>query len=247
MDPVIGELQSFVDGYFHARPEIRVLEAGCGSSSYLALRPGTQLVGIDISEKQLARNDLLSEKILGDIQTHEFPSKSFDMIVCWDVLEHLPNPERAVQRFLRAVKDDGIMVLAMPNALSLKGQITKWSPHWFHVWVYRTIFGRKQAGTEDHGPFKTYMRLTIAPQRLREFARQQGFSELFFRAYEANTQKTVRARFGVVDNRWKLLRFLTRVATIGRVDPTNSDYILVLGRTPSTPSRVSDSAARSTA
>jgi len=232
MDPVIGELQSFVDGYFHARPEIRVLEAGCGSSSYLALRPGTQLIGIDISAKQLDRNKILSQKILGDIQTYDFPVGSFDMIVCWDVLEHLPNPEKAVQRFLGAIKDDGIIVLAMPNVLSLKGQITKWTPHWFHVWVYRTIFGRKLAGTEDQGPFRTYLRLTIAPERLRRFARQRGFTDVFFRTYEANTQQTVRARFGVVNKRWDLLRFLTRVATVGRVDATNSDYILVLGRRP---------------
>ena len=196
MDPAVGELQQFVDAYFDGRANLRVLEAGCGSSSYLRLPQGSRLVGIDISEKQLFRNQLIAERILGDLQTFDLPAAAFDMIVCWDVLEHLPHPERAVDRLLRAVNAGGIVVLAMPNVLSVKGQLTKWTPHWFHVWAYRHIFGRKLSGTEDYGPFKTFLKLSIAPTALRRFALERQFSEVFCRLYESTVQQSIRAKTG---------------------------------------------------
>lgn len=230
MDPAVHELQQVVDEFLQGRAAPRVLEAGCGSSSYLTLRPDTFLVGIDISAKQLARNQLLQEKILGDLQTHDLPAASFDLIVCWDVLEHLPRPEAALERLFAGIKPDGLVVLAMPNPRSLKGRVTKWTPHWFHVWVYRAWFGKKSAGTEDQGPFKTYMRSSIAPGRLRELAARRGLEVAFERLYEANTQKTIRERVGIRDRLWPVVSAIVRAGSFGRVDPVHTDAILVFRR-----------------
>ena len=77
-----------------------VLEAGCGTKGYIQLPKSVYKVGIDISEKQLDQNNELAEKVLGDIQYFDFPENKFDVIVCWDVLEHLPHPELAINRFI---------------------------------------------------------------------------------------------------------------------------------------------------
>ena len=88
----LRQLQAFVDEALHGRTRLRVLDAGCGSSSYVKAPESAHRVGIDISEEQLRKNTFVDEKILGDIQTYELPPASFDVIICWWVLEHLREP-----------------------------------------------------------------------------------------------------------------------------------------------------------
>jgi Methyltransferase domain len=37
----------------------------------------------------------LIERELGDIESYDLPAEDFDVVVCWNVFEHLPHPERA--------------------------------------------------------------------------------------------------------------------------------------------------------
>ena len=115
-----SELQDVVDRLFPDGGPIAVLEAGCGSATHIGLGDNARIVGIDISEDQLARNSYISRKIVGDVQTYDFDDGSFDLIMCWDVLEHLPHPEKALKSFARAVMADGVILLALPNDYSLK-------------------------------------------------------------------------------------------------------------------------------
>ena len=137
---------------------VMVLEAGCGSCSHIEIKSKAYFIGIDISLEQLERNSNLNEKIHGDIQSYNLPKRTYDIIICWDVLEHLPNPDKALSNFSAAIKDEGIIILTMPNVLSFEGVVTKLTPHWFHIWVYRNIFHEKWAGTEGRGPFKAFLR-----------------------------------------------------------------------------------------
>ena len=130
--------------------------------------------------KQLARNTVLHEKIVGDIQRYEFPPASFDAIICWDVLEHLSQPELALRQFARAIKPGGLAILGLPNVLSLKGLVTKCLPHTFHVLAYRYIWGIKNAGESDTLPFKTYLRLCISAGAIRKRGAQLGLHTVYF-------------------------------------------------------------------
>jgi ubiquinone/menaquinone biosynthesis C-methylase UbiE len=96
-----SNLQTFVDAELRDKP-VRLLEAGCGSASNLQFGDNVWLMGIDISQKQLERNTTLHEKIVGDIQNYEFPPDSVDAVICWDVLEHLPQPQLALRGFARS-------------------------------------------------------------------------------------------------------------------------------------------------
>src|SRR4029077_10901958 len=125
-------VQAIVDKMFARGDTIRVLEAGCGSRSFIQFGSKAYLAGIDVSKEQLEKNNVLQEKILGDIETFPLPPASFDIIICWDVLEHWPHPERALRNFLYAVRPGGILILAAPVVSSLKGLVTKFTPHWFH-------------------------------------------------------------------------------------------------------------------
>jgi SAM-dependent methyltransferase len=127
---------------------LRIYEAGGGWVSCLPsdVLKGGHVTVVDIDEAQLQRNKYAKEKILGDIQTREFAPGSFDLIVCYNVIEHLNAPDRAIDRFYRALTPGGLLFIAAPNPESLSGWITKITPHWFNVQFYRWILGYKDAG-----------------------------------------------------------------------------------------------------
>jgi 2-polyprenyl-3-methyl-5-hydroxy-6-metoxy-1,4-benzoquinol methylase len=180
MSQEIQNLQNFLDRELFSRPFVRLLEAGCGSASNLNFAGQVRLVGIDISEKQLARNTVLHEKIAGDVQSYEFPPESFDAIICWDVLEHLSQPELALRQFARAIRPGGLVILCLPNVLSLKGLVTKFLPHTVHVLAYRYIYGDKNVGKNDTAPFKTYLRFRISAGAIRKQGAQLGLQTVYF-------------------------------------------------------------------
>ena len=226
--PETAQLQAVLDELLHGRDQLRVLEAGCGSTSHVRLPEGATLVGIDISEKQLARNTRLDERILGDLQVHDLGVETFDVIICWDVLEHLPEPERALERFVRAIRRDGVIVLALPHARSLKGLVTKATPHAFHVWFYRRILGKPLAGTDDRAPFPTFMRNSIIPDRIVQFAAAHGLHDELVLLYEGGVQLGVRRKSRLVDLAFDVVGRVSRAATRGAYDANQTDAILVL-------------------
>src|SRR5215831_13985930 len=221
----IQKLQTFLDRELFCRPAVRLLEAGCGSASNLSFGKQVWLVGIDISERQLARNTLLHEKIAGDIQRYEFSPESFDAIVCWDVLEHLSQPELALRQFGRAIKPDGLIILKLPNVLSLKGLVTKLLPHTLHVLAYRYFYGDNNAGKDWTAPFKTYMRFNISAGAIRKQAAQLGLETVYFATIDvADVSWLQRAK--AMHFVYVTLKKILGLASMGRIG--DSELIIVL-------------------
>jgi SAM-dependent methyltransferase len=228
MSDAIGELQRLIDDYAGAGGTIRLLEAGCGSMSKVRLGSNVQIVGIDISEKQLARNNDLHERILADIQTYKLPEQSFDMIICWDVLEHLNDPLKALSNFFSAAKPGGLIILAFPNLFSLKGLITKLTPHAVHVWYYRRLLHVPNAGANDTPPFMTPFRLSATYPSIRRHARSYHASVAFLGFRESPDMQYVRRNYWFMNVVMKSASAITRFLTFGRIDAIHSDCILVL-------------------
>jgi ubiquinone/menaquinone biosynthesis C-methylase UbiE len=228
-EDVLVALQAHVRASVGDKPNIRVLEAGCGDTpSPLGLdRREAYIVGVDISERQLARNRWANEKVLADIETHELSAESFDIVTCWEVLEHLRAPERALERFVRSVKCGGIIVLTLPNLRSAKGLLTKLTPHWIHIWIYRRVFGWEEAGNDDLGPFRTFLRRSIAPGSLVRFAHSNGLRIDLFATCEAPAQVSLVGRMRAARWAWKIVPAVNLI-TAGRVDLAASELVMVL-------------------
>lgn len=207
-----------------------VLEAGCGFESHIAMPTSAVITGIDTSATQLARNTIVHKRIVGDIQSYPLEAKYYDMIVCWDVLEHLPSPIRALENLVNALAPRGILVLALPNIWSAKGCLTKLTPYWFHVWVRRTLFGERLAGVDDHDPFPTYLRGSIAPRALLQFARYHQFFVGHYSFYESEMLQIFRARNPVLGLMWRCTARMVQVLTLGRISADATDVLLVLHR-----------------
>ncbi|HVP57509.1 MAG TPA: class I SAM-dependent methyltransferase [bacterium] len=225
------KIQRVIDAVFSGKQRPVILEAGCGSRSHVHFPSDARIVGIDISEDQLIRNQGLDERIQGDIQSYEFPEQSFDAIVCWDVLEHLARPEAALERFGRAIRDDGVIILSGPNPLSAKGIITKLTPYRFHIWFYRNLRGLKEAGTPGNPPFPTYLRLSITPNAIKKFARRNGLAVLHESVFGYGDSRDVISRksraFDVV---MKALNATARALSLGRIHPEATQCYFVLQR-----------------
>lgn len=107
-----------------------ILDAGCGDgaySFYLARRfPGAVVHAIDNSQERIEACRKIQSRLR--VCTIEFIHKSltdlqaqgtYDLIVCIDVLEHIPEDELALRRLHDALQDQGNMILHVPQRRQL--------------------------------------------------------------------------------------------------------------------------------
>jgi len=221
----IETLQQLID-LFVDSCAIEVLEAGCGSASHLSFGRA-HITGIDISKKQLERNTNLKSRIHGNIETYDFSMSKYDIVICWDVLEHLSSPKAALVNMFSATAKNGLIIIAAPSARSLKGMITKFTPHWFHIWVYRYLLGNKNAGREDTAPFRTFLRNSVCPEEITKIATSHGLEVIFLDEYESSFQKKMRT-FKVINFLLVSLNYVFSLFASGKRNLMNSDFIVVL-------------------
>jgi SAM-dependent methyltransferase len=214
----MAQAQILLNNLMSQRDCVRVLEAGCGSCSRFAFSSRAHIVGIDISKEQLDRNQLLHEKLLGDIQTFPLEETSFDVILCWDVLEHLEHPDLALRNFSRSLRHGGIMILGARLRSSLKGAITRRTPHWFYVFVYRWFLGFANAGKPGYVPFETFLKASMSVGSISRFAGQSQLTVEVYSVHEGPMQMLLRKKSRVVDLTFKVLAPIVR--TSSRVEPS---------------------------
>ena len=229
-DEPLSRAQALVSEALGRLPRAVVLEAGCGARSHLAYPAGTQVIGIDILRSQLQRNAQTSRLAQGDVTAMPVASASTDLVVCWDVLEHVPAPAHALEEIARVLRPGGLAVLALPNILSLKGLVTRFTPWWFHVWVYRRVLGDQSVGTDASDQFPTAFGFELRPSGLGRLARRCGLQVLDLALYEGPVPTHLRRRHRAADLALTAAGFTTRLASAGRYDATLSDMIVVLTR-----------------
>ena len=203
-----------------------ILKAGCGSATHFQLRPNSKLVGIDISQEQLDRNSTLSRKILGDVQTYDLSGENYDAIICYFVLEHLDAPEKALKNFFRGLSNNGILIIVAPNLFSLSVLIAKFTPFWFHKFIYRTLL----RGGHSTSRFPTKLRVSMTPRRVKMLAELCGLKVRYLRIYEGwNSWKLSReSRF--MRAIYRISQILGKMLTFGKWDMLLSTYAIVVSK-----------------
>lgn len=176
--------------------ELAVYEAGGGSTSFLPsnVLSRAHITVVDIDKEQLRNNGYAQQTILGDIQTYRFAPNSFDLVTCYNVIEHVPDVAAALTGFFHALKPGGLLVIAAPNPHSLSGVVTKYTPHWFHVWFYRHVLGKTLAGQPGEPPFPTFFHPLVAPAKLAAFAEARGMQLIYRREHESPRYPEMRIR-----------------------------------------------------
>jgi 2-polyprenyl-3-methyl-5-hydroxy-6-metoxy-1,4-benzoquinol methylase len=91
---------------------------GCGNGDFLELteRVGWEAFGVEVSDRaaNFARSKGL-KVICGTLETAGYAPGFFDAVTMWDVLEHLPNPRRALEESHRLLKGGGFLIVRVPN------------------------------------------------------------------------------------------------------------------------------------
>ena len=110
-------------------PDTMWLDAGCGPGfhSLRLARRGYRVTGIDFSEVVLehARRTIadagLADRISlqrGDLTQLDFPDGSFERVLCWGVLMHVPDIDAAVGELSRVLAPGGVLVVNDANRAS---------------------------------------------------------------------------------------------------------------------------------
>jgi 2-polyprenyl-3-methyl-5-hydroxy-6-metoxy-1,4-benzoquinol methylase len=208
----------------------RIYEAGGGSVSWLpsTILSGADVTVVDIDEGQLQRNKYAATKILGDIQTHAFPEGSFELVVCYNVIEHLNAPDDAIRQFFHALVPGGLVFIGAPNPDSFSGWMTKMTPHWFHVLFYRHVLGYKHAGQPGTAPFPTIFHPIVSPLELVNFCRDLGFNVLYFREYRGLMYDLLEEQRPVLGKLLNLTLKMANALVLWRKDLQNGNYHIVL-------------------
>ncbi len=115
-----------------------ILEVGVGTGLSLAsYSPGSRVVGIDISEPMLAKARERVEKqrlkhveaiAVMDAEQLDYADASFDVVVAQYVVTAIPNPEKALDEFLRVVRPGGEIILTtrLGAETGFRGTVEKW-------------------------------------------------------------------------------------------------------------------------
>jgi phosphatidylethanolamine/phosphatidyl-N-methylethanolamine N-methyltransferase len=116
----------------------RILEVGVGTGLSLSdYGKGTSIVGIDISEPMLdkARKRVEAQRLANvealevmDAEHLTVPDASFDVVVAQYVVTAIPNPEKALDEFVRVVRPGGEIILTtrIGAETGLRGTLEKW-------------------------------------------------------------------------------------------------------------------------
>jgi 2-polyprenyl-3-methyl-5-hydroxy-6-metoxy-1,4-benzoquinol methylase len=120
----------------------KLLDAGCGTGwfSKWACDRNADVTSMDLGEKLLARvaQKCSSTRVVGSILEIPFPDNTFDIVVSSEVIEHVPDPYKAMQELYRVLKPGGTMVLTTPNKI--------W---YFSIWIANTFKLRPYQGLEN--------------------------------------------------------------------------------------------------
>lgn len=119
-----------------------LVDVGCGTGFLLHLISErvsvTSLTGFDFSGEaiRIAKQKCTAGHFFQyDIYVQN--KQKFDIVICTETLEHLLFPEKALQNLLLMTKDEGCVILSVPNGRldTFDGHINFWSPESWRIFV----------------------------------------------------------------------------------------------------------------
>lgn len=92
-----------------------LLDVGSGTGDFLiaAKNKGWNTIGVEPNEKARIKAREKGVEVLSDLDL--ITDKKFDTITLWHVLEHLPNLEEQIQILTSLLRENGTLIIAVPN------------------------------------------------------------------------------------------------------------------------------------
>jgi len=142
--------------------EKSLLDYGCGTGHFLSTAKQSDWVSFGVEPNENARKTANENIQIAYESIDNLPKKSFSIITLWHVLEHLPNLDKHITLFKQYLKDDGALVIAVPNYKSYDA--AHYKTHWAAYDVPRHLwhFDKKSI----HSLFKSHGMSVVKTKRM---------------------------------------------------------------------------------
>ena len=130
--PVVKTLQGLVD-----LPASKVLDLGCGDGglTIAVSRAGAVVTAIDIDHASVTRTHtkleeqkVTSSVVLASAESLPLASRSMDVVIAQDMIEHVCNPVRILREINRVLRVGGLCLISAANRLAWMNIVS--DPHW---------------------------------------------------------------------------------------------------------------------
>ena len=192
-----------------------LLDLGCSAGAFLEYLKDDpwELYGIEMSSDcaKTAEKNSGARVFVGDIVDAPYPPESFDVITCFDVLEHLSEPRRVMTKVWEWLKPGGVFYVLVPNIDSAEARV--FGSYWCGLELPRHLF--------HYSPGS--LRYLADSVGLREISLVTGRNAavgvnvryLFDDAFHAlGISRTPQAHLGEPGLPWKLARKLVRLTVL---------------------------------
>ena len=126
------------------KKNLSIFDVGAGNGFFLAIAKerGWRVAGIDSSPKnvELAKRKFNVDLICTNFAFYKKNEHKFDVISFWDVIEHLPDPNSAIQKAKEMLSPNGQLLIGVPNDQSLLRRLS--------ILIHRVTFGWVKKGLD---------------------------------------------------------------------------------------------------
>ncbi|MHB8278405.1 MAG: class I SAM-dependent methyltransferase [Candidatus Humimicrobiaceae bacterium] len=111
----------FINNIKKYKKKGRLLDIGYGGGGllYEMQKQGFEVFGLDTSSEafEIVNKKMGFNKNIFNCELEDckFPNNYFDVITLCHVLEHLPDPKKTLYEIEKKIKDDGILIVSVPN------------------------------------------------------------------------------------------------------------------------------------
>jgi len=140
-------MHGYLDSLKSVKPNGLLLDVGCASGFLLeeAQLLGYSISGIDTSEYivDMAKPEIRNHIICSPLHNANLKDESFDVITMFDLIEHLADPKKDLEKINKWLKNDGVLMIGTGDVGSFYAKMLGKHNHYFAPPHHLFFFSRK--------------------------------------------------------------------------------------------------------
>jgi 2-polyprenyl-6-hydroxyphenyl methylase/3-demethylubiquinone-9 3-methyltransferase len=130
-------------------PDVQILDVGAGRYPTIGPAdrpPGCRYVGLDIEAEEIAAagEDAYDESIVGDITNPLKRDGEFDLVLSWQVLEHVSPLADALENLRFALRPGGTLIAQLTGSNAVFAAFGRLIPHRAKLWIATRLLGHRE-------------------------------------------------------------------------------------------------------
>jgi SAM-dependent methyltransferase len=171
-----------------------LLDVGAGTGDFLIAAKKNGWITSGVEPNQKARSLAHKKNITLVEEIDLLPSQKYDVITLWHVLEHVPNLFEYIEKLKSLLKDNGTLIIAVPNYKSFDAVTYK--KHWAAYDVPRHLWHFSSTGIQN-----LFTQYNLSLQKTYPMTFDAYYVSLLSEKYKASSfQKFKALRTGFLSN-----------------------------------------------